>query len=113
MYNAHIVQSRVINTAYKKVLNPIPSNQEGDLVCYMMNQNNMTIDSLTIGNPLSEHFEIFAEDGTISHRTIDKTENEVMIRFNYTAAMQFMLIKKIEKDGRLTTIAKLNILTAN
>jgi len=113
IYNVSIVQSRVIRAAYKKSLEPIPSSKEGDLICYMMNQKGMAIDSLTIGNPLREHIESFGEDGTISNAFIDKIENEIMIRFNYTGEMQFMLIKKIENDGRVTTIAKLNILAAN
>lgn len=109
-YSVSITNSIIINTS-KMVSNPKPSKwNENDFVCFILDENRNTLDTLIIIQPLHPRYEYPNDDGrTINSVTIELEDNEVMLRFSYTTKMKYLQIEKVEKNGKHKAIETLLI----
>jgi hypothetical protein len=108
-YEIQKKDSKLVNGVYKNLFATMNDGNENDLICFILDQENNPIDSLVIDNPLSTRYEYSEDEIHIKSVIFDKSENEVLIRFNYKSEMKYLLIKKIEKDKSLKAITTLPI----
>lgn len=107
-YEVKQANAKLIKGVYKKQNDDPSRSTANDLVFYILNDRNETVETVVTGNPLNARLEYPGEDRkTIESTVVNKTEGEVLLRFNYTDDLKSVLVKKLNAEHHLETIATL------
>jgi len=83
--------------------------QENDFIGILLDEKKNSIDTLHIAQPLHPRFEYPLEDNSIGSKVIEHKENNVLLRFAYSAAMKYLRIEKVGEHRILQYITTLEI----
>lgn len=84
--------------------------QAGDILCRILNRDLQILDSILIKNPLHVRTEFPDENGVIGATVLHYTEQELLLRFNYTAEMKHLLFSRFDSDAETIEIATLPLI---
>lgn len=108
-YSTSITNSKIIETT--KNLDDHKSDKwhENDFVCFILDNQKNTLDTLLIFQPLHPRFEFPDENNDIGSKVIEHKNSDVMLRFSYSSTMKYLRIEKVEGNHKLKLIDILEI----
>ena len=110
-YELKLVNAKLISGVYRKQNDDLNLAKPNDLVFYVLNERQETVETVLISNPLSTRLEYPADNHqTINSTVINKNQEEVLLRFNYAKDIKNILVKKFDAEKRLVTIASLPLI---
>jgi hypothetical protein len=107
LYDIKLLKSVLLNGHYK---NNEPGRSAGDFICTVTNDQNIPLQKILIKDPLNIRYEYPDEEGRIGVKTVQKSEGEVLLRFNYIEGMKFLSIGKLDENGILTPVTTLPLI---
>lgn len=110
VYDVRLLQSKLVEGMYKKAGNAASPISEGDLLCWVLNDQNQPLETIVIKDPLKIRYEYPDDGGQIGSAIIERPDNELVIRFNFIPGMKYLLIKRIGTDGEPVALATLPLL---
>lgn len=107
-YSVAITKAALFITS-KNVSDTKKKWMENDFVCLIVNDQKQALDTLIIRQPMSIRYEFPTDDETIGTKTVELSENEILLRFPYTAEMKYLSISACETNGNLVLIDTLEL----
>lgn len=108
-YSTSITNSKIIETTKKLDDHKSDKWHENDFVCFILDNQKNTLDTLLIFQPLHPRFEYPDENNDIGSKVIEHKNSDVMLRFSYLSTMKYLRIEKVEANHKLKLIDILEI----
>lgn len=108
-YATSITNSKIIETTKKLDDHKSDKWHENDFVCFILDNQKNTLDTLLIFQPLHPRFEYPNENNDIGSKVIEHKSSDVMLRFSYSSTMKYLRIEKVEANHKLKLIDILEI----
>jgi hypothetical protein len=83
----------------------------GGLVCYILDNSNVIVDSVSIAEPLETRYEYPRDDGTIGSKEVKLDEKDIVIRSVYNPRMEYLHILKVTGKTTRQSLATVKLPT--